>query len=525
MITLRKLVLAAFLSVLAWISAGLVIAQTVDTGPFFHFSGRQVVRFWQDFNLRQGETARHVLVVNGATTIAGYVNHDVVAVFGPVKVESSAEIRGSLVVIGGNATIVEGAIVRQDLLVYGGSTDLPATFYPGGQHISIGNAWMGDRLRAFVPWVTYGLLWGRLIVLSIDWVWWFVATSLVLTLFVNLMLHTAVGQSADTLVSRPASTFMTGLLMLLLTGPVAVLLGATVIGLAIVPFVLCAVFVAWITGKVAVSRWIGRTILGHGSDETRLQGLSAVAAGFAAICLLYTIPIVGIVTWALVGVFGLGAATLTVMAALRRERGPKAVKPPKVRKGAMPPTSTEPEPAGSMPLDAPLASSAMRYEAVNPMYEPQTVPPIPHAAAVDEPPVPRPDAVGLALMPRATFTDRFAAGALDVIFILFVFNVFMDRWVYRDEDVLLFLVFAYFIGFWTWKGTTLGGMVCNLRVTRANGEPLAGADAIVRALAATFSFVPLGLGFFWILRDPLQQAWHDKITGTYVVKVPRDYPI
>lgn len=510
MLTLRKLVLAAFLSVLAWISAGLVIAQTVDTGPFFRISGRQVIRFWQDYHLRQGETARHVLVVNGATTIAGYVNRDVVAIFGPVRIESTAEIRGSLVVIAGNATIAEGAVVRQDLLVYGGSTDLPAAFYPGGQHISIGNAWMGDRLRAFVPWVTYGLLWGRLIVLSIGWVWWFVAVSLVLTLFVNLMLHTAVGQSADTLVSRPASTFMTGLLMMLLTGPVAVLLGATVIGLAIVPFVLCAVFVAWIAGKVAVSRWIGRTMLGHGSDETRLEGLTAVFAGFAALCLLYAIPIVGIVTWALVGVFGLGAATLTVLTALRRERGPK-------------PAKKSPAPAGaSMPLDAPLASSELRYQQADPIFEPQTVPPIPQvAAAAYEPPV----AGSLAAMPRAQFSDRFAAAVLDTVFLLFVFNVFMDRWVYRDEDVQLFLFFAYFIGFWAWKSTTLGGMVCNLRVMKANGERLTGSDAIVRALASVFSFVPLGLGFFWILRDPQQQAWHDKITGTFVVKVPRDYPI
>jgi uncharacterized RDD family membrane protein YckC len=62
-------------------------------------------------------------------------------------------------------------------------------------------------------------------------------------------------------------------------------------------------------------------------------------------------------------------------------------------------------------------------------------------------------------------------------------------------------------------------------VTRLNGTPVGGADAIVRGLAAIFSFVPFGLGFFWILRDPERQAWHDKIAGTYVVKVPRDYPL
>jgi uncharacterized RDD family membrane protein YckC len=47
----------------------------------------------------------------------------------------------------------------------------------------------------------------------------------------------------------------------------------------------------------------------------------------------------------------------------------------------------------------------------------------------------------------------------------------------------------------------------------------------VRALSAIFSFAALGLGCFWILRDPESQAWHDKIAGTYVVKVPRNWPL
>jgi uncharacterized RDD family membrane protein YckC len=34
------------------------------------------------------------------------------------------------------------------------------------------------------------------------------------------------------------------------------------------------------------------------------------------------------------------------------------------------------------------------------------------------------------------------------------------------------------------------------------------------------SVAALGIGFLWILRDPQQQAWHDKIAGTIVVKVP-----
>jgi uncharacterized RDD family membrane protein YckC len=32
----------------------------------------------------------------------------------------------------------------------------------------------------------------------------------------------------------------------------------------------------------------------------------------------------------------------------------------------------------------------------------------------------------------------------------------------------------------------------------------------------------VGLGFLWVMHDPQRQAWHDKVAGTYVVKVPRN---
>ncbi len=517
----RKLVLAALLSVVAWVSVALVVAQNVhvDSGPFFRFGGAQIVRFWDDFVLRPGESSRDILVVGGATTIAGYVDGDVVAILGPVRLESTAEIRGSLVSVGGNTTVLEGASVHRDFVVVGGSSALPVSFYPGGEHVVIGSAWMADRLRALVPWITHGLLWGRLIVPSVGWIWPFVGFALILTLAVNLLLDGAVGRSAETLATRPASAFVTGLLMLLLTGPVAVLLAATVIGLAIVPFLLCAVVVAWITGKVAVARWMGRSVLGHDLEETRLRGMAAVLVGFMGICLLYMVPIAGLLTWALVGVFGLGSATLTVLSALRRERAravPPAASEPSVAAADGPPA----QPGSPLPAQPAWLS----YVATGPARGPQP-------GSLSEPPSPPPaggpGGAGLALMPHASFVERLAAAALDVMLVLVVFNVFFDNlfWPRRDGNAQMFVLFAYFVTFWAWKGTTLGGIVCNLRVTRVDGAPLTGADAIVRGLASIFSFLPLGLGFFWILRDPLQQAWHDRIAGTYVVRVPREFPL
>jgi len=62
-------------------------------------------------------------------------------------------------------------------------------------------------------------------------------------------------------------------------------------------------------------------------------------------------------------------------------------------------------------------------------------------------------------------------------------------------------------------------------VVRVDGSRLTFADALVRGLSSIFSLLVLALGVLWIIRDPERQAWHDKIAGTFVVRVRRNYPL
>ena len=128
----------------------------------------------------------------------------------------------------------------------------------------------------------------------------------------------------------------------------------------------------------------------------------------------------------------------------------------------------------------------------------------------------------LTSFPRAPFRDRLAAFVLDVILVVLVYQI-LD--VFRHDNTVFLLLLAYHIGFWAWKGATVGGIICQLRVIRVDGAPLSLADALVRGLSSIFSLAVLGIGCLWILRDPERQAWHDKIAGTYVVKVPRNWPL
>ena len=269
---------------------------------------REVVRIGQGFTLAAGDAVREVVVIFGDASIAGRVYGDMVVVFGDVQLSSTAIIDGDLVVVGGSGVVSSGAQVDGDLVIVGGRYDAPAEFSPGGEHVVIGTGALGGRLDAFVPWVTRGLLWGRPIVPDLGWVWAVVGLVFLVTLALNLVFDRPVRACAETLVEKPLTAFAVGLLVLLLAGPVCLLLAVSVVGLAVVPFVFCALLLAWIVGKVGVARGIGMTIVRQTSQESQTQALRSFVIGFAVICVAYMVPVLGFATWAMSGVFGLGAA-------------------------------------------------------------------------------------------------------------------------------------------------------------------------------------------------------------------------
>jgi len=121
--------------------------------------------------------------------------------------------------------------------------------------------------------------------------------------------------------------------------------------------------------------------------------------------------------------------------------------------------------------------------------------------------------------PKASFWERIGAAFLDVVLVSILGGVV------GHAPVGFLVALAYFSGMWAWKGTTIGGIVLGLKVARMDGQPLTFTVALVRALAAAFSFVVLFLGFFWIIWDKDRQGWHDKIAGTVVVRLPRGTPL
>jgi uncharacterized RDD family membrane protein YckC len=458
--------------------------------------GNSILRIGQDYTLKAGDAAREVVVVFGNATIDGRVASNVVVVFGSARLSNMSFIGDSLIVVGGSASAAAGAEVEDDLVVIGGGFEAEPGFSPDGQHVVIGPRALGGRLEAIVPWITQGLLWGRPIVPNLPWVWTIVALFFLVYLILGLIFDGPVRASVAVLTEKPLTAFVVGLLVLLLAGPLCLLLAVSIVGIAVVPFVVCALFVALIVGKIGTARWIGMSIVRQEVRENRLQSVRSFVIGFAVICVAYMVPLLGFAAWGTLGVFSLGGATLAFIAGYRREN----------------------------PLPTPYAQSLARSTGPDETARESAVSPDPDVRII---PVSAPERATfagseLASFPRAPFRDRLLAFVLDVILVL-IAQELLD--LTRRDSAIFLLLLAYHIGFWTWKGTTVGGIICQLRLVRVDGAPLRFVDALVRGLSSIFSLAVLGLGCLWILRDPERQAWHDKIAGTYVVKVPRNWPL
>ena len=86
---------------------------------------------------------------------------------------------------------------------------------------------------------------------------------------------------------------------------------------------------------------------------------------------------------------------------------------------------------------------------------------------------------------------------------------------------LLAIGFAFFGGFWAHNGQTLGMLAWRVKVVQAGGGGrITWRQALIRYLAALLSWLPLGLGFWWSLWDPERKTWHDRLSGTRLVRAP-----
>ena len=87
---------------------------------------------------------------------------------------------------------------------------------------------------------------------------------------------------------------------------------------------------------------------------------------------------------------------------------------------------------------------------------------------------------------------------------------------------LLALGYGFFAFFWLRDGQTVGMLAWRMKlVSSPDGRPVSWKQTLLRYLAALLSWAALGLGFWWSLFDAEHKTWHDRLSGTELVKAAR----
>jgi hypothetical protein len=257
--------------------------------------------------LEAGSVARDQLVAVGRDlVVAGAALSDVAALDGSVAVTGS--VGGDVIVLGGDVRLAATARVTGDVFVLGGS----ATAAPGAQ--------VGGRLVSYptasAAWVTLlegptlGLAATSPVVVGAKLALLAAWAALVLVFFAAG--GREVVATADGVRREPFRNFavgLTGVVTLVLTGLFVSAFAGALIGLPLVGLLVVFAVVLKLWGMVAVfaalGGWIGRRF------GRRLRPINAATLGLLVLGVLKFIPWVGVWTWTVATLIGVGAALVT----------------------------------------------------------------------------------------------------------------------------------------------------------------------------------------------------------------------
>lgn len=446
----------------------------------------EIVKVGSDAEVKAGQKASLLVVVFGNATLDGEVDGDMVVVAGDATVNGT--VRGDFVNVLGTTKLGPKAELMHDCVVVGGALDRDPSAKLSHQPVEVNFGAIAGVFRPFVNWFRSGLFLGRLLPPSSGLAWTFVGLHFLIYLVVLLLLPKPVAACTRTLEGQALLAFCVGLLVLVLLVPLLAILVASGIGLLVVPFLWLATVAAGWVGKTAVLDFLGAQVLSRAGLGGGPASLRTFVVGAALVTVLYMVPILGLVLWGVLQPLALGAAVMAAVASIRSSSNG--------HRGGLLPPGTPGSPGPPSTELSHVVASAPGEPTVNGGGDPYAT-----SAAV------------VAGLPRAGFWIRFGATCLDFLLVFWLIPMvgtfFIPAWI------------GYHIGMWTWKQTTIGGIICGLKVVRLDGRPVDVGVATVRSLASGLSFFALGLGFFWVGWVADRQAWHDRIAGTTLVRMPR----
>ena len=89
------------------------------------------------------------------------------------------------------------------------------------------------------------------------------------------------------------------------------------------------------------------------------------------------------------------------------------------------------------------------------------------------------------------------------------------------QVIIVVTVIGFFSIFWVKNGQTLGMQAWRIKLVTVDGETLTMKHCLLRAFGAMLSIACLGLGYLWCLFDRQKRYWHDSLSGTRLVLLPK----
>lgn len=476
----------------------------------------------------KGRVRDAAVAILGNASVSGAVGDAVVAVLGNVRVSGQA---GDVVAVLGNVDLEDGAVIKGDVVSVGGKINRSPNAQVEGDVVNPIDLGFGlPQIEWLKAWFLHCVLKLRPLALQVGWVWFVAGAFLIFYVLIAVALPKPVQSCVGELTRRPVTSCFLGILTLPLALIVCLILAITGIGLIVVVFLLPALLFAGLIGKVALLEYLGDSIrraIGAANPFSPLVGL---LVGTALITVLYLIPVLGLITFAVTGLWGLGAAVSATFGGMKRELPEKSAPPTAMPPGGATPAGFTPAP---MPVAPPVGGSMFTAEpgVASPSEpNPATAGFAAGTAASTSVPLAPPAVAGVPealAFPRAGFFERMGAAFLDIVIVSILVGIVANIGfgLFHRPPFGLLVALAYFAGMWTWKGTTVGGIILNLKVVRLDNQPVTFVVALVRGLSAALSVIVLFLGFLWIAWDKDKQGWHDRIAGTVVVRLPRGTPL
>lgn len=260
-------------------------------GPL-HAGNKSVVKVGSDVRVELDERIDDAVAVGGDVYIDGIVDGDAVAVGGSVHLGEEAVVHGDAVTVGGRVEQTEGSII------YGTTVDVSSIVLED----------IFDEID-FKP-DFHGIPWGLRFIPTIG--------LIALALLLSVIMPKELNKVSTIVKNEPVIMFLYGMLGIILIIPLALMLAISIVGIALIPIEILAVFLACLIGYIAVAVLIGKKILRAMNNDEPNVIISALL-GILLLWLVGLIPFFGGLVKGIACITGFGGVIIAVARRNKKE--------------------------------------------------------------------------------------------------------------------------------------------------------------------------------------------------------------